>query len=441
MLTKRARPRADRLRFFTMARPRKLTAHDIFTPSSFPEHTYVARGDDDLEAKLRFALATKGQIVSLSGPSKSGKTVLVEKVVGKEHLVPVVGAGVKEPDQIWGRVLDWLDAPVERTRSKGQQLRTFARAGARMGGDLVLARAEGDLNVGLLKGTIEGELEKRRGLEEVIEEIGGTEHVVLVDDFHYMPRDVQVEVAKHLKEAARREVRIVTAAVPHRADDVVRANPELRGRVAAVNVAYWSTIDLVRIATAGFSKLNVDFDDASAERLAKEAAGSPQLMQALCLYACFTMQTTEQLAKREARQLTERDHVQTCRLTSTVTDFRSLVDVLDAGPNPRAERKTYELADGTRGDVYRAVLKAIAGDPTALAFRYDDLMQRLASVCVGETPQGSSVVGACAHMSKLAGDQLPTHSVLEWDEAKQVLDLPDPYFLFYLRWSDRLSMG
>src|SRR3954454_5192160 len=146
-----------------MARTRKLTAHDVFTPSSFPEHTYVARGDDDLEAKLRFALATKGQIVSLSGPSKSGKTVLVEKVVGKEHLVPVVGAGVKEPDQIWGRVLDWLDAPVERTRSKGQQLRTFARAGARMGGDLVLARAEGDVNVGVLKGTVEGELEKRRG--------------------------------------------------------------------------------------------------------------------------------------------------------------------------------------------------------------------------------------------------------------------------------------
>jgi hypothetical protein len=423
-----------------MARPRKLTAHDVFTPSSFPEYTYVARGDDDLEAKLRFALQTKGQIVSLSGPSKSGKTVLVEKVVGKEHLVPVVGAGVKEPDQIWGRVLDWLDAPAERTRSRGQQLRTFARAGARAGGDLILARAEGDINVGLLKGTIEGELEKRRGLEEVIEQIGGSDHVVLVDDFHYMPREVQVEVAKHLKEAARRELRIVTAAVPHRADDVVRANAELRGRVSAVDVSYWPVTDLARIATAGFEKLNIDIDEASAERLAREAAGSPQLMQALCLYACFVMQTTEQLAKREPRTLTERDQVQTCRLTSTVTDFRSLVDILDAGPNPRAERKTYELANGTRGDVYRAVLKAIAGDPTALHFRYDDLMQRLASVCVGETPQGSSIVGACAHMSKLADDQLPTHRVFDWDDARQVLDLPDPYFLFYLRWSGRLAL-
>ncbi len=102
-----------------MAPRRRLTAHDVFTPSSFPEHTYVSRGDEDLEAKLRFALATKGQIASLSGPSKSGKTVLVEKVVGKENLVPVVGAGVREPEQIWTRVLDWLEAPEESTRSRG----------------------------------------------------------------------------------------------------------------------------------------------------------------------------------------------------------------------------------------------------------------------------------------------------------------------------------
>jgi hypothetical protein len=424
-----------------MARSRKLTAHDVFTPSSFPEHTYVARGDDDLEAKLRFALQTKGQIASLSGPSKSGKTVLVEKVVGKDNLVPVVGAGVREPERIWERVLDWLDAPAESTRSRGQQLRTFARAGARAGGDLVLARAEGDLNVGVIKGNIEGELAKRRGLEEVVDAIAGTDRVLLVDDFHYMPREVQIEVAKQLKEAARREVKIVTAAVPHRADDVVRANPELRGRVSAIDVAYWKPEDLTRIATAGFAKLRVAIDDASAERLAREAAGSPQLMQALCLYTCFVLGTTDALDRGEARTVGDRDFVQTCRLTSTVADFRSLVDVLHAGPNPRAERKTYAFHDGTRGDVYRAVLKAMALDPMALAFRYDDLVERLGRVCDGEAPAGSSVVGACAHMAKLAGDQLPTASVLDWDEAKQVIDLPDPYFLFYLRWSDRLVMA
>jgi hypothetical protein len=44
-------------------------------------------------------------------------------------------------------------------------------------------------------------------------------------------------------------------------------------------------------------------------------------------------------------------------------------------------------------------------------------------------------------MEKLAADQLPTQRVLEWDEGKQVLDIPDAYFLFYLRWSDRLRVA
>jgi hypothetical protein len=271
----------------------------------------------------------------------------------------------------------------------------------------------------------------------VIEALAGTERVVLVDDFHYMTRDVQGEVAKQLKEAARREVKIVTAAVPHRADDVVRANPELRGRVAAVDVGYWRTEDLARIASSGFDALNVAIDEASAARLAVEAAGSPQLMQALCLYACFVVGCTERLGKRDKRILTDRDHVQACRLTSTVTDFRSLVDVLDSGP--RAERKTYAFKDGSSGDVYRAILKAIAADPMRLAFDYDDLGARVKAVCDADAPPGSSVVGACAHLSKLAADHLPTTRVLEWDEERQVLDVPDPYFLFYLRWSDRLS--
>jgi len=308
-----------------VAKPRKLTAHDVFTPSSFPEHTYVARGDRDLEAELRFALPIKGQIVSLAGPSKSGKTVLVEHAVGKDKLVPIVGAGIREPGDLWTRVLDWLDAPQETSSNAHWQLRTQARAGARAGGDLVLARAEGDMAVGLFKGAGEAETKRRRGLEEVIEVMGGTDLVLLVDDFHYMPRDVQVEVAKQLKEAARRDVKIVTASVPHRADDVVRANPELRGRVTAIDVGYWRTEDLVRIATAGFDALNVSIDPDSAKRLAHESAGSPQLMQALCLYACFVIGATDALAARAKRSLTDADHVKTCRLTSTVTDFRSLV--------------------------------------------------------------------------------------------------------------------
>lgn len=60
-----------------------------------------------------------------------------------------------------------------------------------------------------------------------MDEIGNSDFVVLIDDFHYMPRDVQTEAAKFLKEAVRLGVRICAAAVRHRGDNVVRANPDL----------------------------------------------------------------------------------------------------------------------------------------------------------------------------------------------------------------------
>jgi hypothetical protein len=38
-------------------------------------------------------------------------------------------------------------------------------------------------------------------------------------------------------------------------------------------------------------------------------------------------------------------------------------------------------------------------------------------------------------MSKLALEKFPNERAIDWDEAKQVIDIPDPYLLFYLRWS------
>jgi archaellum biogenesis ATPase FlaH len=61
----------------------KLFAVDVFTPNDFPEYTYVPRTGDDLEKRLADAIATPKVVVSLSGPSKSGKTVLNRKDSGQ----------------------------------------------------------------------------------------------------------------------------------------------------------------------------------------------------------------------------------------------------------------------------------------------------------------------------------------------------------------------
>jgi hypothetical protein len=419
-----------------------LKAQAIFTPGSFPSHTYVSRAGEGLEKSLRDAIDTPGQIVSLIGPSKAGKTVLVEKVVGKELLITITGAGIRSPEDIWTRVLDWMDVPSSRERSSSTSVTVSAEAKGKVSAGLpLIGKAEGELTGGGELGHERGGAESygRTGLNQIVKDIADSDYVVLVDDFHYMPRDVQAEAAKTLKEAVRLGVKVCTAAVVHRGDDLVRANPELRGRVHAIDIKYWRTGDLKQIANAGFAQLNIEIDDTAVDRLVQEAAGSPQLMQLLCLHACFVLNARNRSLNTHCVTMTPDQVKNVLEQVSAATDFRSLVDVLDAGPKTRgSERKVYQFTDGSSGDVYRAVLKAVASDPPRLAYNYDELLTRTAAICVGEPPVGSSVVGTCLHISKLAHEKFPSERAIDWDEQKQILDIPDPYLLFYLRWSGRL---
>jgi hypothetical protein len=349
-------------------------------------------------------------------------------------------------EHLWEKALDWMGAPTSEARSVSEGKKVGAEVGAKGGYSIpFLAKAEVSASG---KGEKSTELASsytsdRRGLPQIVKEIGGSDFVILIDDFHYMPRDVQPEVAKSLKEGVRLGVKIVTAAVSHRGDDIVRANPELRGRVRAIDLKYWRENELAKIADYGFSAMNLAIDDHTVNALVGESAGSPQLMQSLCLQTCFVLNRRERV---ETTLLPERINVSPNNLdrimeqTSAYTDYRSLVDVLDAGPRVRGtERKTYRFADGSDGDVYRVVLRAIAANPPRLSFPYDELLQRTIDVCMGESPVGSSVTGTCLHMSKLALEKFPNERAIDWDETKQVLDIPDPYLLFYLRWSGRLK--
>ncbi|WP_332747559.1 hypothetical protein [Hydrogenophaga sp.] len=394
---------------------------------------------------MRDAIDTPGVIVSLVGPSKSGKTVLVEKVVGVDHLVTITGAGISDADEIWSRVADELRLASEETTERAST-RTL-EAGVEAGGGASLfglvkgdARARG--SVGTEQQEAAAETFSRRGLQSVVDAIGGSDTVVLVDDFHYMPREVQAEAAKTLKEAVRRGVKVVTAAVLHRGDDLVRANPELRGRVRSIDLTYWHPDELREIATTGFGRLRLSLDSEAINTLVREAAGSPQLMQLLCLTACFALNVRQQLPQPSNMTVATADLLGILEQASASTDFRSLVDVLDSGPKTRGtERRMYQFQDGTTGDVYRAVLKAIASDPPQLSFNYEDLAHRTTQVCASDAPTGSSVVGTSHHLSRLALERFPNERAIDWDEQKQILDLPDPYLLFYLRWSGRLIEG
>lgn len=420
-----------------------MRATEVFTPSDHPKHTYVRRDDQRLERRIRDALETPGEVISVSGPSKSGKTVLVEQVVGEDDLITVTGAGLRSGNELWERLLDGLGSPTVVT-----EIKRTSHSGT-LG---VKASAEAGLPF-VAKGSVEGQgaltsgksattstTRERYGLQQVVKEIANSSFVLLVDDFHYMPRESQSEVAKEIKEAARLGVKIVTASVPHRSDDVVRSNPELRGRVRSIDFEYWKESDLRKIAELGFPLLNLEVDGETIQSFAVESSGSPQLMQAICLQVCFSLNVRETSREKKSFTIDSQVRREVLEETSTRTDYSSLLAKCHRGPKTRGtERKVFTFTDSTCGDVYRSVLLAIAADPPRLSFTYPELSRRIGNVSPSDTPQPASIYQTCSQVAKMAVDMYPAQRVIEWDDDESMLNIVDPYFLFFLRWSGRLE--
>lgn len=415
-------------------------ATEVFTPNDVPTFTYVERAEQKFEQRLRDAFAIPKMIISISGPSKTGKTVLVNKVIETDNLIPVSGASIKSADDLWRKVLGWMEAPVsiKETSDVVGKVEVGAKGGGKIGIPLVAegkAEAEGKVASELKRGSEKTYMHE--GLPQVIKDIAGSSYTVFIDDFHYIPREAQVDIGRQIKEAAEAGVKICTASVPHRADDVVRSNTELRGRVTAIDTGRWTESELEQIGYKGFQALNMDVAPTIMNKLTAEAFGSPQLMQAICLNLCFENKVQDTLEKQRRIEMDFVTLQSVLERTSTSSDFSTMVTRLHAGPKLRGhERKEYKLKNGCLGDVYRCALLGIKADPPLLTLSYDEILTRVRELCDGESPSGSSLSATLGHMVTIAESVQEAH-VMEWDE--DTLHIVEPYFLFFLRNSRHLD--
>jgi hypothetical protein len=416
----------------------------VFVPSDFPTLTYVERGDEDYEKDLRRALSTPRSPISISGPSKTGKTALVRKIVGADNLIHIFGSQITSAADLWPTILGWMDSPVSvsETLQGTEALTPNANASVRVGLPGVAANIGGGISTTTTTSSTETATRGRDGLSRVVREIADSEFVVFLDDFHYIPRVVQDEVGQQIKSAAEVGVRFCIASVPHRSDDVVRSNHELRGRTINLDTSYWSAADLAKIGKQGFDALSLSVPDETILFLAQQACTSPQIMQSLCLELCFSLDIEEAAEVETAVNLDQKALSKVSSKASTRADFSSLLKQMHSGPRVRGtERKEFNFSDGSTGDVYRASLLALAADPPVMEFEYSDLLTRIADVCVDSRPVGGSVTEALKQIAQFAEGKHGSQRVVEWDPdaASGTFAIIDPYFLFFLRSSKLTS--
>lgn len=280
-------------------------------------------------------------------------------------------------------------------------------------------------------------------LESLILSIHEAGLVLVIDDFHYISGSAQKSLVEQFRNFARQHAKIIIISILHRSDDAIRANPDLKGRVYNIEIDYWQKHELRSIPEKGFDLLNVKPSPSLLDRMVIESISSPQLMQALCLQLCSDNNIVETQSNALHLNPNPIDIEVTLGNAKNITNSQTSAETLVYGPNSHGSpREILDLTDGTQGDVYYLLLKAISGDPVPsdLSYKYQEIKKRVDSICK-TPPQKNRLTSALKQMDKIVQDQLQPKGdrVLEWNSEKEILYVLDPYFLYDLRWSEVLK--
>lgn len=387
-----------------------LKAENVFKPGAYPEYTYVSRNYEDTgisyELRLKQALRTVGCLTSLMGPSKMGKTILCEKVIGFDNIVEVSGADFNGEMDFWAVVA--------------------AKVGLPYAGEITTEREAAEEY-----GTERDSRNEKFVLskDKVIQYYKENEKVLVIDDFHYASQEMQMKMAQQLKDAIRRELKVVVVSLPHRSDDAIRQNADLSGRLSLINIEAWKKEDLKEIALKGFKQLHMSITEEVAEKLAVECLTSPQLMQYICLSICTLLEDRNEDAV--CTEILETAY----RFTTVNFNYYDVASVMAKGPNPRGKRRNlYKTKSGKELDLYGLLLESFAKNPPEMELDFESIYIRITDLIEEEikVPDKQSVKTHLNNLQLILKEKEDIYRAIEWKDGK--VYILDPLFLFYLRW-------
>lgn len=408
---------------------------DVFVPMGMPTTTYIKRVDNNEEKLIRSLRDEPYTPVSISGPSKSGKTVLVVKTVGENNLIKISGADVESVDDFWKKVC--VQCEISRVSEVSYVDGEASGAKGACQVDLGLGGvAKTSMSVGIeesVMSSLTQKVESGKSWKELAHESLAVRKVIFVDDFHYMSQKVQKNIGRQIKVASEKGIRFCIASVPHRGDDAVRSNPELRGRLVHIDVGFWRFEDVKKIAEYGFSALNMLVSDKNCSLFALKSYGSPQLMQRICLDACWFYKIMHAYADKTAVSYEDKELSSIFQSTCSTINFKNLVLQMRIGKTKRGVgRKPHKMLSGGVMDKYSLVLRAVSQLQGNHQFTTQDVkksVENISSSNLGMEPVRDVLRVLCEIAVEEEGED-----VIEFK--RNILTLVSPYFMFYLNCHD-----
>lgn len=436
--------------------------YDVFTPGKATTLTYVDRTHKNVAADLRVFLRRGGKFISVVGPTKMGKTVLVER----EALSAVViqGQSIRHVNNLWSRLAAFFEVPVAATagkvvsnKAKWGFFTKFGIPGVTAGGDI-----GGEHSVDKSK-TYNTEVYADQVLPELVEKLraAGQLVTIVLDDFHFIPEQTRREVIQALKPLAHKGASVVIITLPHRRSEASRLVKDVGGRTETIEVEPWSEDDLALIAKKGFDELDVEDPERLGDLMAAESYGSPQIMQQFCLELCERVNGVERGDSAGTSLRAPDDWLAFWRLVRD-EDSSDWLSKLDSGPKERGQsRKRHELKSGLQLDGYGVVLVALRALGPRLSISLDELNAEIARQLVSKKASALGVATKLGHMSTIAAKSLDAsppeiededdevqdpatgspQPVFEYVAEREEIHILEPYLAYTLKWHSDLLLG
>lgn len=376
-------------------------ANEVFVPGAMPESTYITRTTSSgftYEERLKQALSVSGYLTLISGPSKIGKTILCEKVIGLPNIVEISGSDVLSKESLWTQIGMKAGMPCSGTTKTTERCNDYMEEMYLLTKESVLAYF------------------KEKNL------------VLFMDDFHYATNEIQTFIARQFKDAIRKGLRVVIASLPHRVDDTIRLNPDLQGRISIIDMKAWTREELELIPKRGFEELEMHIPLEIIRLLSEESIASPQLMQLICLNICV-------LAESKKISLIDQELVKAAFRFSTLNlDYDKVTKAIIRGKSSRGQKRAmYQTNAFGKIDLYSLILEALALDPPFASIAFDALYDRIICLIADEKkPSLNSLKSYLKHLQEILDTADRSYEVLEWKDNH--IYILESLFLFYLRW-------
>lgn len=408
---------------------------DVFVPGGVPTYTYNPRTSKNIEERLRESTENY-KLTVVTGPTKSGKTVLVNKIFPRSENIWIDGGTINSEDGFWEWIVSCLGGYTEEEISNGDDLQYSIEGTGKAEGKLFLVNTEAGFSstIGNTEKTSMLQRRKMSNKGKAISLLQETKIPIIVDDFHYIDKEIQKRIVRALKAPIMYGVPVICIAIPSRKFDVIDVERELTGRMDSIDMPVWDINELEKIAIDGFTTLNCKIPEDTIRTFAAEAFGSPFLMQEFCRSACkiYGISTATKYVKEYNDIIDQR--VIFAKIANN--SGRSMFDKLKRGPRARTDRKPRKMKSGQTLDIYGVVMEALKhAKPGIETISYDTLRANIRDVIDEDLPQRHEVSRVLEQIADISYTDSSSTPVIDWQKDDNILTITDPFFAFFLKWS------